>query len=247
MSVDAALREQVFTRTRKPRGQKGYAGQGRIADRVTASSRWPTYRERATARTKTPRRGGWGHTIELSYSEMRYAAGIKAATDRNRTPLNYFASIHCPDGLTLQESKRFLELYIARLGQALKRNGYPHFGITTFERKRDDQSIHAHHQFHVPKGAFHIVDRFADGIVVDIKKSHHNSLRYMLKQHVQMNTDFEKTRPDIFRPRQPGDYIPGKRLSVTKAAKALVPDAENPKRKVTPWNGHRKAPIEAAA
>jgi len=86
--------------------------------------------------------------------------------------------------------------------------------------------------FHVTKGAFDIVGRFADGVVVDIKKAHHNSLRYMLKQRVQLDPEFEKTRPDIFRPRQPGDYIPGTRLSVTKAAKALVPDAEKPPRRV---------------
>jgi len=83
--------------------------------------------------------GGWGYTIELSYSEMRYAAGIKAEADRNRTPLNYFASIHCPDGSTLQESKRLLELFVARLGQALKRAGFPFICITTYERERGNQ------------------------------------------------------------------------------------------------------------
>jgi len=233
MSSSVKTREQVLTSKSQPRGRKGSTGQVDDTQQPGRRPRLPTYSDKAATRSKAKRTGGWGHTIELSYGEVQHCFEIQTAAARNRTPLNKFLTVRGRDGEGLSESKRSLSNFISRVGQALHRHGHQHIGFTTFERERGHDYIHAHHLFHVPREARNIVQRFADGDVVHLRQAHKKQCGYLTKQRQQMSPEYEKAIAGVLFHRQPGDYIPGTRLSVTKAAKALVPDIEKPPRRVT--------------
>ena len=194
----------------------------------------PTFGTAKLARSKADRKGGWPWTVELSWAEVRYISELdKAATDSG-APLNRMVTIRGSSTDTpLAAEKARLAGKVAHIGQALHRAGFEHIGLTVYERKRGKE-LHAHHLLHVPRAAMPVLARFHSPPDVKITTTTVRRVSYVTKQREQLSPDFERTMSSLFS-RQPGDYIPGPRYSLTGALAALVPSGVGrPPTKATP-------------
>jgi hypothetical protein len=194
-----------------------------------------TYVGIARPHRKEHRKGGWGFTIELSHAEVKHALGVAFAARRAGTPLNTMVTLRGDPNEGLAASKRRLTRKIGHLGQALHRRGQPHIGMTVFERKRgtgNSNLLHCHHLVFVHPKACDVVARMHNGNSIDVRDAHSGQVAYVTKQRQQLPPALERALRGKLWARQAGDYIPGRRLHVTKATAALLPELR-PKRRRT--------------
>lgn len=197
----------------------------------------PFYNTVNSRRGKPDRKGGWGHTIALSPSEVQYVGDVYFAAARAGTPLTELITYRGANGADLSASKRAIAKQQANIGQALKRMGIDYVAVATFERVRDNNFIEAHQLLYVPPEARDdIVRRFIDNDQVHIRPAWWRDYQYITKQRKSGEPEWEREQIKAERlwQRQAGDYIPGARLTVTKSAKALVADRPKPARNRTP-------------
>ena len=153
----------------------------------------------------------------LTWDEVKQIDSIAHAARRERQPLNVLVTIRAPRGAPDAASKRKVTTDIAHLGEALKRRGQEHVGLTVFEKSPD---LHAHHLVHVRRENIDVVERRHDGEIVDVRKADAGAVAYITKQRQCLSPAFEA---EIRRPREKsGGPIPGKRWTATPAAQALV-------------------------
>jgi len=183
---------------------------------------------------RTAKRGGWTGTQWVTWKEICRVSEIEIQLRRNRTPLNVCLSFAPVDAPSLAEAKRIISRDIGHLGQALKRAGCPHhIGLTAYERNRKGKAfdrnghegLHAHHALHVPAGFRHVVQRFVDLAPAGerhIRTFDSGGVWYLTKQREALPPDFPAAINGRPHKRELGDFIPGKRLSLTGAAEAIV-------------------------
>ena len=220
--------KQVFTTDAGAPAGLASAAQSISSDkqpRPAAPSSYDEYGRPRRRSRKPDTRGGWGHTTELSAQEVRYLHEAAYHARSAGTPWNYRIDMRAPNGLSPKAGKRWLQVAIARVGQALQRQGFEHIGTTVFERKPHDDFVHCHHALHVSAAALPIIQRLCDGDAVRLQRWHRNALGYMTKQRQQLPPEYERRLPrGLLWKRQQGDIIPGRRLHLTKAQKAMMPD-----------------------
>lgn len=172
--------------------------------------------------SRRKRKGGWRSSKALTWQQVKQIAGMNGLARRARTPLNAFATITPADGLPPSKAKRRVATLVGRLGQALKRRGVQHVGLTVYERTPGGQ-LHGHHLAHVPREHDDILARWADGDerhVAPVKDS--GVVSYITKQRHALPPDFLATLNGKPHQHQPGAEIPGKRWTPTKAMLALA-------------------------
>lgn len=181
---------------------------------------------RRTVSRKPPKRGGWGSPTSIPWERVKEAFEIDHAARRAGKALNLLVTLRMPPDATEQEGKREICRAIGHLGQALKRRGVDHLGITTYE-KRPGALLHAHHLVHVPKKHLEVLEtfianisaRFGDPYAADYRPADRAAVGYVTKQRQVLPPDMEAT---IRHRRQKGAAITGSRISFTVAAKDLL-------------------------
>ena len=116
------------------------------------------------------------------------------------------------------ERKRYCSRKIAHLGQALKRRGQPHIGVTTFEKELQGE-LHAHHLLHVRPQNFDVLARIADGISIHFRTAAMTDPAYITKHRLPGSPEFEAYAGHK---RRRGAKITGQRVHYTQAAKTLL-------------------------
>ncbi len=163
---------------------------------------------------------------------MKHIHEIAHAAATNGTPFNLQVVARRPLGEEIVFGKRQLTLQFAHLGEALKRAGHPYVAIIVYERKRGSH-LHGHMLLYASRAGKRIIDRYEEGDTVKINRAHKNSVRYLTKQRQQLPPEYERDVRGLAWTRQPGDYIPGPRLTASADAKALVAHLPWPKRRTT--------------
>jgi hypothetical protein len=192
-----------------------------------------------SGRIKRSQKGGHGYTMELSRDEVRYICHVGKILFDQQMPV-YFGTIRCPDGLSVNNQKRYLSRKVGHIGQSIKRKGESFFCISLYERTRGRSKLHLHLLIVAtsPKARF-VIRRYSNGDSIEFKKANPNIIHYLVKQR-------QSTKPDYIRSkRQPGDLIPGPRYSLTADLKKLVsPHIQKPTRRKTPRNAARDASLK---
>jgi hypothetical protein len=137
-------------------------------------------------------------------------------------PMTHLVTI-MPSSGDSSERKRSCTCAVGHIGQALKRHGKPHVGLTIFEHPIN-ADLHAHHLVHVHPGERQTLERFSDPPEVEVQRIRNlpHLLGYVTKQRQRLPPDFEKR---IDRPWQRCRPVPGKRWTMTGDAKAVLSDA----------------------
>lgn len=187
-------------------------------------------------KVRRARRGGWTGSQWLTWKQVIRVSEIEIQLRRNGTPLTMlvtFAPVTAAP--SLGEAKKQISRDIGHLGQALKRAGCPHIGLTIYERKRKGRKfdkhgadgLHAHHALHVPARFAHVVRRFVQQAPEGerhVRTFTHDGggVWYLTKQCEALPPDFKATINGRPHKRELGDFIPGKRMSLTEATVSIV-------------------------
>lgn len=177
-------------------------------------------------RGKARKKGGWPSSTCLKWTRdcKRIFDCFHVLRRAQRQP-TLFITIMPPERLSAAQAKRWVSRALARLGEILKRVGCPHIGLTIYEVSVQGH-VHAHHAAFVPPRFKCRVVRWVDkgmpgerDVRPFIPERH---VGYMTKQREPLPPDFN--RPVYGRPheRQRGGLIPGRRWSLTTAAKEIV-------------------------
>ena len=177
-------------------------------------------RDRRRCRKKQPGKRGPKPSKPFAWSEVKQIADEAHDLRRAGFPLNAMATTAPDPDRPPAETKKSIQGLVAHIGESLGRIGAgPHIGLTVFETT---SGLHAHHLFHVPKGAF-----------AEISRRHHRDdgsvhigpappIGYVLKERKNQHPDFEaEIRKQGFGYRRGGE-VPGKRHSWTGPAKAIL-------------------------
>jgi hypothetical protein len=143
-----------------------------------------------------------------------------------------------PSHLGDAAKQRWISKKLANLGQELERHGLLDIRMSALEKKRHGGKLHSHALVSVPVEYFSIVDKWATRFELKPKKKGsepsveiyarvidnvRGAILYMLKQH-EFAGEFEKLRRGPWE--KAGDRIKGQRVSRSKAALAILKDAE---------------------
>ena len=173
----------------------------------------PIPRSRLRAECK---QGGWPSSTGLRWGDVKAIYELAHQAGRAGYRLNHLVSI-MPESGDDMERKRSCARIVGHLGQALKRHGRPHIGVTVYE-KDGCADLHAHHLVHIPKSEKKLLAHLSERREIHIRRAASTDVGYVTKQRLPLSPDFE-TR--ISHWRKKGARIPGKRWTATAAALAL--------------------------
>jgi hypothetical protein len=174
---------------------------------------------KAQTHAAAKRRGGWPSSRSLSWDDVREIDGMVHELARCGFAPTHFVTIMPPRG-SASSRKRECTREIAHLGQALKRHGKPHVGITIFENPTG-ADLHAHHLVHAPSAEHATIkrrQRLPDVHVRRIRKLD-GVVRYLTKERRHLSPDFEAR---IRHPWQRCQLVPGKKWTMTSVARKLL-------------------------
>jgi hypothetical protein len=123
-----------------------------------------------------------------------------------------------PDTGADMERKRECARIVAHLGQALKRHGKQHVGVTVYE-KSAGADLHAHHLVHIPRGELALVERLHNLPKVHVRPTVLTDIGYITKERRPLPPEVEA---HVNHRRKKGAPIPGKRWTATSAALELI-------------------------
>jgi hypothetical protein len=152
---------------------------------------------------------------------------LAGAARRNRTSLNVLCTLRGRLDLPENESKRQIVRQTAHLGEALKRRGQPHIGVTVFEKA---PHLHGHHLVYVDPENDDVVATYADQTEFHARPADRYAPEYITKQRRWLGPRFETGRQ--WEPS--GGEVPGKRYTMTTAAEALIQPKAASRETVTP-------------
>ena len=188
------------------------------------------------ARPKKAPAGGWRSSTGLTLAIVRDISDLAHHAD-----FNVMITI-MPIGGTDADRKRCISREVAHLGQAFKRRGQLHVGVTIYE-KSSTADLHGHHVCHVDKANLELLKKF-DGKVVHVRLfqagGRADVIAYCTKQRLPQAPGFERT---IGHRREKGMSIRGPRWSTTLAARGVLLDLDdernhgdgNQPKKTTNW------------
>jgi hypothetical protein len=180
-------------------------------------------RNRLGRRTPKGKRGGWPSSRWLTWGEVKEVSAVIYALRKAGFPPTHMVSVMPAMDGDLSARKVFCGRKVAHLGQALKRHGHRHYGITIFEH-RHGVDLHAHHVLHLPHGERRTIERLAAPPEVDVQPiTDLGGLEdYLTKERQPLPPKFES---DIQRRREPCLALPGMRWSITTAVRELLADS----------------------
>lgn len=160
------------------------------------------------------RRGGWPPSQALTWDQVEEITLLARRLCQLGFAPTHFVTIMPLKGSN-SERKRACTLVTARIGQSLKRHREAHVGLTIFEHS-PSADLHAHHILHVPRREFATLERFHRVPEVDIRqiKNLDGLIKYLTKEHMP------RISAKLWW--QPGEVVPGKRWTPTRAARAIV-------------------------
>lgn len=166
------------------------------------------------------KKGGWGATKYLTWQQVKDVKYLVKEAKLN-------VCLHImPDTGDDKQRKRFIQKITAHIGQAIKRRGYEHCSVTVFEKGGPKNcDLHGHFMLHIDKANHDIIDRYADGKVIDVDHlprplDRDAMANYITKQRRPLSPDFEKQNRHRYE-KEPAP-IHGKRISFSKEAKAIL-------------------------
>ena len=164
-------------------------------------------------------RGGWPPTRWLAWDDVKEIVGIIHELTRLGFAPTHLVTIMPPEGSD-SDRKRVCTRETAHLGQALKRHGQPHIGITVFEHP-PNADLHAHHLVHIPRGENATVQRRHRPPEVHVRRIRtlEAVLHYLTKERRHLSPDFEERIRRRWQRCQP---VPGKKWTMTRKAKELL-------------------------
>jgi hypothetical protein len=163
------------------------------------------------------RRGGWPSSPSLSWKDVQAIHEIAHRAGRSRLEFTHMITI-MPDSGDDVERKRESGRIVGHLGQALKRHGKPHVGLTVYEKSLGGD-LHAHHLVHIPAGEEGLVYRLHDLPKVHVRRVTTKAVGYVTKERAPLPPSHEAHNPHR---RKKGARLPGKRWTATSAARRLV-------------------------
>ena len=136
------------------------------------------------------RKGGWPARTGLTWPEVKQVSDLYHAAHQAGIPLNVLVTIQ-PAAITDDAlRKRYCSRKIAHIGQALKRRGQAHIGVTTFEKELNGE-LHAHHLVHIAAKNIDVVERWADGLIIHARKAVPSDPGYITKHRLPGSPEFE--------------------------------------------------------
>lgn len=167
------------------------------------------------------RKGGWQPTTRIPWADVKDALFLVS-----RCHLNVSFDIMPPSGSD-SERKRFIQQRVAHLMEAIKRRrGQNPIGFYAYEKGGPNgRDLHGHLMLRVEHADFDIVERVADGIIIDATflatpAAREAKASYITKQRQVLAPDFEARIKHRYEA-NPAP-VPGKRISFTKAAQAVL-------------------------
>jgi hypothetical protein len=163
--------------------------------------------------------GGWPSARRLEWSDVK---GISHAV-HGLTRCGY-APTHLVSIMPLvgdpSSRKRACTRTIGHFGQALKRHGKGHVGLTVFENS-DYADLHAHHLVHAPRGQYATIEarHRPPEIHVERIRNLDGIVDYLTKQRRHLSPDVEAV---IKRRWETCQAVPGKRWTMTTEARDLL-------------------------
>lgn len=164
--------------------------------------------------------GGWKASSGLQWKTVKEISALAHEAEFN-VRLDIM-----PRSGTDAERKRSVSRVVAHLGQALKRRGREHIGVTTYE-KSDTVDLHGHHLTRIEPKDRDLIAKY-DGSVTHVitfpARERADRVNYATKQRLPFSPEYEKNSPHK---RQAGAPIKGPRVSYTGAAKLIVEELES--------------------
>ena len=179
--------------------------------------------------------GGWPVTSYIdhdTFERCRADAGILAHAG---FPFTIMVTVRPPaSGASDAKAKRYIEVRLAHLGQALERRGHAYIGMKAYEKIGG--WLHAHMLLHVTREGLPAVVRWADrfderrkeryeiveGVEKHARRADADALDYALKQRRWIGP-YEGGKGRKFY--QKGEAFRGRRVVFTPAAQALIQQA----------------------
>ena len=164
-------------------------------------------------------KGGWPSSPHLAWADVKAIDDVVHEMARRGCAPTHLVTI-MPSAANDSSRKKECTRKIAHLGQALKRHGKPHMGVTVFERPTH-ADLHAHHLIHTPRGEFSTVERFhwPPRVHVQRVRKLDGIVDYLTKERRHLSPDFEAR---IKRRWARGQQVPGKRWTMTTQARELI-------------------------
>ena len=183
----------------------GEGSEGRLVEQNTSK-----------LRSAKKRYGGWPSTRWLGWDDVKDIASAVHELTRQGFAPTHLITIMPREG-DPSSRKRACTRETAHFGQALKRHGQPHIGITIFENPAS-ADLHAHHLVHVPRSEYSTVQRRHRPPMVHVRRIRTLDavLRYLTKERRHLSPDFEER---IRRRWQRCRPVPGKKWTMTTNAK----------------------------
>jgi hypothetical protein len=202
-----------------------------------------TKKKRRKRKRGGKRRSGWQPSSGLRWRhDVREIDNVAHELGRKGYAFTHLVTIRPYDGDPLTR-KRTCSRVVAHLGQALKRRGHRHVGITIIEHPLYGE-LHAHHLVCVPRSEPARIEEWRDRKAdIDIRRitDLRGLLRYVLKQRLRLSPEFEDRIRTSKGPRwQKCRPVPGKRWSMTTDAKVVMTTGAWPAPLPKPSTRHAK-------
>jgi hypothetical protein len=167
--------------------------------------------------------GGWPSARWLEWADVKEINHAVHELVRCGCAPTHLVTVMPSDG-DQGARKRACTLEIAHLGQALKRHGKRHVGVTVFEHPVHPD-LHAHHLVHAPSGEYATVERRHRPPEVHVERIRelHGVVAYVTKQRRRLPPELEA---QIKHPWERCRSVPGKRWKMTTEAKELLIERE---------------------
>lgn len=194
---------------------------------------------------KGERRGGWKTTRYLDHDQFKRAYSDALSLCRAGYGPTVFVSLMPPDSVQPDAARiRWIDTKLSRLGQALKRRKQPDVRFRTLEKKAGGK-LHGHAPIYVRPENLDVIERMFDvfdksrviafaanddaqnvaahaALIGETQDDLLNAILYPLKQHRWAGPGHDGSGSARRFWIEAGDPIRGQRLSVSKAAKAIL-------------------------
>ena len=219
------------------------AGGAGLTSRVKQSAQSHRSKAKRSGRRRAPRKRGPQPTKYLTTDEVREIDQAIHTLRSAGKPLNRMVTINAPQGVPDAQGKRLISRELAHIGQDLKRAGHDH--IDVYEKHGASGRVHVHSLVHTPRGFEHLIEKHDEGDCGDVcvSRADHRAAAYVTKQRRRGSPDYERANK---RPWRPCAEIPGKRFSISPAARAIIKAADQAKAR-TPAHDPIERRLAAAA
>lgn len=222
------------------------AGGAGLTSRVKQSAQSHRSKAKRSGRRRAPRKRGPQPTKYLTTDQVREIDQAIHTLRSAGKSLNRMVTINAPQGVPDAQGKRLISRELAHIGQDLKRAGHEHIHVDVYEKHGASGRVHVHSLVHAPRGFEHLIEKHDEGDCGDVcvSRTDHRAAAYVTKQRRRGSPDYERA---IKRPWVRCAEIPGKRFSISPAARAIIEAADQAKARTSPPDPIERRLAAAAA